>query len=387
MKHRPLRTLFILLAVIITGFVLILRRTNNTVPASIRITPSEFSSRTQQTVRPASANASADSTVRTNSRPASPLEQMLEALNPDTVRRQPEIDKLVKEMSTADRVHALEQLWTENATGARRELTGELLRKWAEEMPQAAAEWIAAKPSGELQRDGARSVAILWADHSVAEAATWVRSWPDEQKDAGLLAVGYEAARTSPKDALWLASELSPSPARDGLIGQAVREWTSHDPEAPLAWAEKIENSTLREQVFAGAAISLSDTDPAAAADLALQKLPPGGRQDDTVVSIVQRWAQVQPAEAADWVAQFPPGRLRESAVENLVQLWADKDSAKAAQWLTTLEDGTLRDTGLAAYAQKVAPSAPDTALTWAQKITDPDLRARALEALPRPTR
>src|SRR6185369_11996336 len=106
-------------------------------------------------------------------------------------------------------------------------------------------------------------------------------------------------------------------------------EWAGQDPDAPVTWAEKMESSTLREQVFANTAISLSETDPAAAATLALQKLPPGGRQDDTVVSIVQRWAQTEPAQAADWVVQFPEGRLRDAAVENLVQIWSEKSPEK----------------------------------------------------------
>jgi hypothetical protein len=241
---------------------------------------------------------------------------------------------------------------------------------------------VAHKPEGPFQREASRSVAIGWANQNLSEAANWVRGWPEDQKETGLLAVAYEAVRTSPKDALWLASELKPTASRDSLITHAVREWAAQDPEAPLAWAEKMESSSLKDQVYASAALSLSETDPTAAANLAVEKVQPGGRQDDTVVSIVQRWAQSDPEHAADWVAKFPEGRMGNAAIENLVQIWAEKAPDKAREWLTGLAEGPLRDAGVAAYAHKLAVGQPQTALNWAAKITDADLRSREIESL-----
>ncbi len=298
------------------------------------------------------------------------------------MERKPQIDKIVEGATTAERVKMLDQLWSEETTAPRRELATELLQRWAHEMPQAAAEWLATKPIGPLHQEASRSVAIVWANQNLNDAAAWVRRWPEEEKEKGLIAVAYEAARTSPKEALWLAAELAPTAARDGLIAHTVREWAAQDPDAPAGWAEKMESSALREEVFANTAISLSETDPAAAATLALQKLPPGGRQDDTVVSIVQRWAQNEPAEAADWVAQFPEGRVRDAAVENLVQIWSDKNPEKPIEWINSLEDGPVKDAGMGAYARKLAPSSPGTALTWAGKISNPATRAHEIESL-----
>ncbi len=285
-------------------------------------------------------------------------------------------------MSTAERVQALERLWSEESSGAQRELTEELVRKWAEEMPQAASEWVTQKPAGALQRSAARSVAVIWANQNVQDAAAWVRHWPENEKESGLIAVAYEAARTAPESALWLASELSPTPARDGLITHTVREWASQDAEAPISWAEKMKASSLQEDVFANAAISLSEKDPIGAANLALQKLSPGARQDNTVVSIVQRWTQTAPAEAAAWVARFPQGEVRDASVENLVQLWTDKNPKDAVGWLEGLENGPVRDGGIGAYARKIAPSEPEAAVTWVQKINDPEAREKELESV-----
>jgi hypothetical protein len=47
--------------------------------------------------------------------------------------------------------------------------------------------------------------------------------------------------------------------------------------------------------------------------------------QADTIVSIVQRWSQRSPGEAAEWVDQFPEGALRDAAIESLAAGSADR--------------------------------------------------------------
>jgi hypothetical protein len=65
---------------------------------------------------------------------------------------------------------------------------------------------------------------------------------------------------------------------------------------------------------------------PVDAATWALKELPPGRLLDDTVVSIVQRWAQRDMDGATAWVKQFPEGALRAAAVENLLAQWSPTD-------------------------------------------------------------
>ena len=58
---------------------------------------------------------------------------------------------------------------------------------------------------------------------------------------------------------------------------------------------------------------------------MVLQELPAGRLQADTIISIVQRWAQQSPADATDWVNQFPDGDLRDTALECLAQSTIEK--------------------------------------------------------------
>ena len=95
-------------------------------------------------------------------------------------------------------------------------------------------------------------------------------------------------------------------------------EWAVQDPVAAADWARRIPGESLRATVLAGIATVWSDRDPVGGATLAAKELPAGRLQADTVVSIVQRWAQRAPDDAAGWVLQFPEGKLRDAAMESL---------------------------------------------------------------------
>lgn len=289
------------------------------------------------------------------------------------------MEEFIATMSVAELESALTRLWDQAGNG---DLPNLLLRRWAEETPQAASVWLMKQVPGDLRRAGAIALATVWANHNAADAAAWARQLPPDEMEPSVMAIGYELARTSPKDALWLAAALPPNPSRNGLIDHAVGQWAALEPEAPSSWAEQIPASPLRDQVFASLATSMSETDPTGAADMALEKLPPGTLQNDAIVRVVQRWAQQTPADAAEWVRQFPEGVLQTSATENLLQVWAAHDSEAAGTWVGALEPGPMRDIALSAYASHLMASDPAAAIDWAQKISDGPRRQVELERL-----
>jgi hypothetical protein len=95
-------------------------------------------------------------------------------------------------------------------------------------------------------------------------------------------------------------------------------EWAVTEPVAAADWAGRISSLPLRATSLAGIAIVWSEQDPAAAAAMAVQELPAGRLQADTIVSIVQRWGRQAREDAAAWVDQFPEGDLRDAAMESL---------------------------------------------------------------------
>jgi hypothetical protein len=105
------------------------------------------------------------------------------------------------------------------------------------------------------------------------------------------------------------------------------------DATGAIEWTDMIADETLRNAILAAGFVAWSETEPANAATRALEKLPAGRLLDDTLVSIVQRWAQTDARAAAAWVERFPECPLRAAAVENLLSQWRQTDPVAATNW------------------------------------------------------
>lgn len=255
--------------------------------------------------------------------------------NPDeapAVEMQDSLSAQVAAMTLDEVLRALAALHLSDGSENNHALLQRLVRRWAESDPKAASQWAAAL-TGPLRADALEQVAIEWANQDLSAASDWARQLPRSERDSALIAIANEAAATDSQAALRLAVELPPTKARDELISLAAGEWAGADAAAALAWARQIPDGMLRNQLTAAIAVAWSDADPQSAAKLAVTGLPADRLQADTVVSVLQRWAQQKPAEAAAWVAQFPPGDLKATAIENVAAMWGQQDSSAAEAW------------------------------------------------------
>jgi hypothetical protein len=234
---------------------------------------------------------------------------------------------MAQEIAAADLPQAIQFLNDEKPTHLGRALELRLLRRWAGEDAQTAANWVSQLSPGSLRSEAINGVAIAWANQDLPEAAQWMRQLPGEGERTGaLFTAAYEAARTQPVEALNLASELPAGESRNDLIVHAASQWAAQAPEAAAEWASRIPDVNLRQQVLADVVTAWGESDPVAAATFAAHMLAPGKLQSDAVVGVVQRWAPKQPAAAAAWVAEFPAGALRETALQELAKLQPEQD-------------------------------------------------------------
>lgn len=215
--------------------------------------------------------------------------------------------------STPAAVQAAEEVaWSEEEK--------EAIRIRAQNEPGVFAAWAATLPVSNNRRFALETAALAWGDSDPAAAARWARTLAnDADRASALTDIAGEAVRSEPQFALELARSL-PEAARDELVPRATMEWAAHDPATAADWARRITGESLRAKVLAGIATVWSDQDPVGGANLAAKELPAGRLQADAVVSIVQRWAQRSPADAAGWVLQFPEGDLRDTAMDTLVR-------------------------------------------------------------------
>lgn len=180
--------------------------------------------------------------------------------------------------------------------------------------------------------------AIALANSDLKKAMEWLAQIQDpESKLRATLAIGNEAIRSNPMVALNLVAGLKSSPQRDDLIRRGVAEWALSDASSAKEWALQIEDETLRTGAVACIATSWSNSSPVAAANLVIDELPEGRLQSDTLVSIIQRWAQTSPKAAASWVEQFPEGDLKKVAAKNLIAVWSSRDAVEAGRWSALL--------------------------------------------------
>ena len=252
----------------------------------------------------------------------------------NAARRSRALDRAVEAISIPQLSMLLDALV--NSTNSLAPALGQrLVRRWAEGDPAAAASWLSALPEGPQYRRAVEQVAVAWANSDLATAARWVSALPDDPgKTAATIALANEAARTDPLTGLDSVGALPPSAQRDAALAHAVSQWSVSDPEKAAAWAKNIADPELRQRLISAIAVGSATRDGAGAAALVASSLPPGKEQDRAAVAIVERWAQSDPRNAAEWVAQFPHTLAREAAVQNLAAVWVARDSQGAAEWV-----------------------------------------------------
>lgn len=303
--------------------------------------------------------------------------------DPDESRQQEKLESLSSAISLNDIPEALAFLQSQPDSDTARSLHLLLVRRWAEESPRAAADWVLQSLPGPMRAEAIKGVAIMWANQNLGDVTEWVRQLPaGKERDAGIISVAYEAAREKPMEAITLAIELPEDADRDALVKHSAAQWAASDPKAATEWAQQIEAGPLRNQVISSIATSLGESDPKAAAALATESLPAGKPQDDAVVGIIQRWAQHEPENAAAWVERFPTGKLRDAGLENLISQWSDIDFGQTANWLNSVRLGESHDAALGTFVNKLAPALPETAAVWVDAISNDELRQQQSESV-----
>lgn len=312
--------------------------------------------------------------------PPNPLQAQIESFlsqwagMQELEKREELMERWVRGIALADYPYAL-SLLTEPAFEARgRELRIRLFRIWGETEPRMASAWVGRMSTGPMKSEAASSVAGGFASRDFEAALSYFRALPQgSEREPALLELAATLAKTDPKRALALGVELGSSPDRDRFLQSAANAWASIDGQAASQWASQIPDSELRQAVLGEVLVHWSEVDPASAATSAMTSLEPGRRLNDTLISIVQRWAQNDPEPVADWILAFPAGELRDTASEELVKQWSQKDIGKAGQWIDGIEDLQVKDIAIATMAGQLGLQAPQAAGDWLLRISDPN--------------
>lgn len=118
----------------------------------------------------------------------------------------------------------------------------------------------------------------------------------------------------------------NPTEAATDLRDRLLQRWRE------LSRTETIASTVTEPDSPTTSILALSDTDPIAAATLALQQLPPTRDQQNLLIGILQRWALHDLAGASAWANQFPDSELRDRAFTQLARLTPRAQDSPEAQ-------------------------------------------------------
>jgi hypothetical protein len=186
----------------------------------------------------------------------------------------------------------------------------------------AAGVLAEANTAVETREDVMRRVAQLWAAQDSAGALAWAAALSKaEERDATIADVCFQVARSDPAEAVRLRERnLAPGHDErpDSALVNLTQQWAEKDWTAAMQWAVARADNEERNELIGRLAFVQSETSPANAARLIMERISPGQSQSDALRSVLHRWAAREPRAAADWVDQLPRGPLHDNAAQEL---------------------------------------------------------------------
>lgn len=270
--------------------------------------------------------------------------------NADLVK---ETEDALEKLAGADPHGAMALALGENDAGLRDRLRNAVLRGWASESPDAAADWVMALPAGE--HHPAMEAVFAGAAQQPEEAMELGRRLcaqdPALAGDHGQLLITALAKAGAYEAAVRFAG-MNQSENLGAWLNVAFFKWAAREPAQAVRAFEEITDLTGRNAAFQG---------------------------------LISGWAESNPAALATYVMQLAPGEDRAQALGQTLTRWASRDPVTASEWLAVHYDPTPDlDGGAGAVATlpNLVSREPEMAMIWADCITDPVLRVETLRTV-----
>jgi hypothetical protein len=201
-----------------------------------------------------------------------------------------------------------------------------LFSEWVRKDPAAAARFAEFIAAGEMRDEAIRRAAQWWAVQDSVTAESWAAQLPDEnERKRALCDVCFQVAQQDGRQAVLMAEQHGLGAKPEAILEKAVIEslveiWAKQDFPGAAAWVGERSADEQRDHMFARLALVESETDPANAAQLVVERIPAGPIQTEAAFTVLYHWAARDPDGAAAWGGIFPDS-LRERA-ENELAAW-----------------------------------------------------------------
>ena len=143
---------------------------------------------------------------------------------------------------------------------------------------------------------------------------------PDKGADNRLLLARrcLALAERDPLAAMEMALANQLQKVDSGLLTGLIGQWATHDFDGAHAWIKTQEIGDWRNDMLGRLAYLRAQTDPLAAARLAVADISPGPARDEAMISVLHQWALRDPETARAWADSFRDDTLKTRALAEI---------------------------------------------------------------------
>lgn len=249
----------------------------------------------------------------------------------------------------------------------------QIMHTWAEEDPQAAAQFAGATDSLEMKEEIFLSIAKNWAEQDAMAAFEWLASsqtadFSDQLAVNCYAKIMAQYAKDNPTDAAGILDQLQSESIQLRVVGPIVKHLSEQNFNDALHWVLGIDNENTRNIGFNQLMFQLDAED--------LGSVWQG---------LVQNQQKLHPETLANAITHFPEDSFPEVA-HNIVQLssevqgpvtasfvrsWLESSPDEALAWVESQSAGPVFEAGVAEVFEANVEDRPLVAMTWAARVGD----------------
>lgn len=186
--------------------------------------------------------------------------------------------------------------------------------------PQRAAKYAESLARSRHGEHVLRVVMQTWVVRERDDALAWADSLSDPELQWFIVGEGYkQLGQAAPGEAIVDYTRRYPTSYNYDVVTSIIKGWADSDAEGVVSWLNTHPVDAEANAVRWAAVTSvLAKSNPAWAAKVVLQYMPPGSDQDEAITTVFHKWAKSDGEGAMRWLAQFPEGALRQRLIDEM---------------------------------------------------------------------